>query len=48
MTDLSVPTLQFTDFLVFGACAAIFLCAWLLHRQKTYFLCFGARSRTAG
>jgi diguanylate cyclase len=39
---LSVPTLQFTDFLVFGACAAIFLCAWLLHRQKTYFLCFGA------
>lgn len=42
MTDLSVPTLQFTDFLVFGACAAIFLCAWLLHRQKTYFLCFGA------
>jgi hypothetical protein len=32
----------FTDFLVFGACAAIFLCAWLLHRQKTYFLCFGA------
>ncbi|KQQ11708.1 diguanylate cyclase [Methylobacterium sp. Leaf123] len=41
MTDLSVPTLQFTDFLVFGACAAIFLCAWLLHRQKTYFLCFG-------
>lgn len=42
MTELSVPTLQFTDFLVFGACAAIFLCNWLLRRQKTYFLCFGA------
>ena len=42
MTDLSVPTLQFTDFLVFGACAAIFLSNWLIRRQKTYFLCFGA------
>ncbi len=39
--DFSVPTLQFTDFLVFGSCGAIFLCAWWLQRQKTYFLLFG-------
>lgn len=39
---LSVPTLQFSDFLVFGSCGAIFLCTWLLHRQKTYLLLFAA------
>ncbi|KQT61131.1 diguanylate cyclase [Methylobacterium sp. Leaf456] len=39
--DLSVPTLQFTDSLVFGSCGAIFLCAWWLQRQKAYFLLFG-------
>ena len=39
--DLSVPTLQFTDFLVFGSCGAIFLCAWWLQRPKTYFVLFG-------
>lgn len=39
---LSVPTLQFSDFLVFGSCGAIFLCTWLLNRQKTYLLLFAA------
>lgn len=42
MTDLSVSTLQFTDFLVFASCGAIFLCNWLLNRAKTYHLLFAA------
>ncbi|MGX5773606.1 GGDEF domain-containing protein [Methylorubrum zatmanii] len=40
--EVSIPTLQFTDFLVFGSCGAIFLCNWVLNRRKIYFLCFGA------
>lgn len=39
--ELSVPTLQFTDFLVFGSCGAIFVCNWWLRPQRTSFLMFG-------
>ncbi|CAO4174474.1 diguanylate cyclase [Methylorubrum populi] len=39
--EVSIPTLQFTDFLVFGSCGAIFLCNWMMNRRKIYFLCFG-------
>lgn len=38
----SIPTLQFSDCLVFGACAAIFLCNGLLDRRKTHHFLFAA------
>lgn len=40
--ELSVPTLQFTDFLVFASCGAIFVCNWWLQPSRTAFLLFGA------
>jgi diguanylate cyclase len=39
---LSIPTLQFTDFLVFASCGAIFLCTGLLNRARIYHLLFAA------
>ena len=46
---LSIPTLQFSDFLVFASCGAIFLGNWLLDRRKTYHLLFaGSYAACAG
>lgn len=39
--ELSTQTLQFTDFIVFASCGVIFVCNWLLHRRRSYFLLFG-------
>jgi diguanylate cyclase len=39
--QLSIPTLQFTDCIVFASCGTIFVCNWLLHRERTYSLSFG-------
>ncbi|MCQ8782038.1 GGDEF domain-containing protein [Mangrovibrevibacter kandeliae] len=39
--QFSIPTLQFTDFLVFASAGTIFVCNWLLHRERDAFLLFG-------
>ncbi len=40
--DLSIPTLQFTGFVVFATCGSVFAACWLLHREKIHHLLFGA------
>lgn len=40
--DLSIPTLQFTDFVVFAISAVVFVACWLLRPMKRHFLLFGA------
>lgn len=42
MSDLAIPTLQFTDFVVFATCGAVFACCWILRREKLHFLLLGA------
>lgn len=39
---LSIPTLQFTDFVVFLTCGVVLGCCWLLRRDKVHHLFFGA------
>ncbi len=40
--NLSISTLQFTDLIVFATCGIVLVCCWLLQREKTFFLPFGA------
>lgn len=40
--DLSIPTLQFTDFVVFAISAVVFFVCWLLQPMKRHFLLFSA------
>lgn len=40
LADLSIPTLQFTDFVVFATCGAVFAACWLLRREKHHHLLF--------
>lgn len=40
--SLSIPTLQFTDFVVFLTCGVVFVSCWLLHRERTHHLLFGS------
>lgn len=42
MTNLSIPTLQFADLVVFLTCGIVFVCGWLLRREKRSFLLFGS------
>lgn len=40
--DLSISTLQFTDFIVFATCGTVFAACWFLRRTKLHFLLFAA------
>lgn len=42
LMDLSIPTLQFTDFIVFLTCGLVFVCCWVLRRSRRSFVLFGA------
>ncbi|SFF06667.1 diguanylate cyclase (GGDEF) domain-containing protein [Aureimonas phyllosphaerae] len=39
--SLSIPTLQFTDSVVFLTCGVVFVSCWLLHRERLHHLLFG-------
>lgn len=39
--SLSIPTLQFTDSVVFLTCGVVFVSCWLLHRERIHHFLFG-------